>query len=269
MPAYATVDEVRNVGQQGAVIRLHQLAYICRLYPPLSDDDRSLSEFRRRTHPALSIRRPDHQQALFEWLNSWGCRQFSKRCYGLAARSLLAWADRFLAQLPRPSASLVGLSPSAVENAAGAYGVLKESLASRRARNSQVYRVTYGPTGAAKVLFGLRPAIFPPWDDRIREHFGYDGSPESYGRYLRRVQGNIGALVAEAKALGLRPRDIPRLVGRPGSTLVKLLDEYYWVVVTKEVQPASADELWRWAEWAKPRRAGQRARFLSTSCTCR
>ncbi len=106
-------------------MKLYELAYICRLYPVLGDFEASLTEFRRRTRPALNIRSAHHRQALFEWLNAWGCRQFAKKHHAMAGRSLLAWGREYLARLPRPRVVvLLDLSDAALDVVTRAYGDL-------------------------------------------------------------------------------------------------------------------------------------------------
>ncbi len=121
--------------------------------------------------------------------------------------------------------------------------------ASLRARTSGKYSVTYGPTGAAKVLFALRPRLVPPWDDPIRDHFNADGSADSYREFLESVRQELRVLVEDARHFGLQPGKIPRAVKRPHSTLVKLVDEYNWIVITTGVTPPTSAELASWTRW--------------------
>ena len=233
-------------------MKLYEIAYICRLYPVFADFDSSLKEFRRKTRRVFDVNDPTHRQALFEWLNSWGCRQFSKAHYSTASRSLVAWAKRFLDRLPEEEDTLLALSHVDLDAAAEAYEDLRDRLASRRSGGkSGEYGVGFGPTGAAKVLFALRPNTFPPWDDPIRTHFKFDGSSYSYQRFLRKVQGELCDLEDDAKKFGVQPAGILRKIGRPDSTFPKIVDEYYWVVITKGIKPPSRKELEDWALWAR------------------
>ena len=81
-------------------MRLYALAYACRLYAALGDFDSSIKKFRRLTRPAFDVANPAHRRALFEWLNSWGCRQFAKSYHQMASKALVEWAERYLKQLP-------------------------------------------------------------------------------------------------------------------------------------------------------------------------
>ncbi|MBM4035372.1 MAG: hypothetical protein FJ291_26820 [Planctomycetes bacterium] len=76
------------------------------------------------------------------------------------------------------------------------------------------------------MLFALRPDSLPPWDNAIREKGGYDGSRNSCYEYLLSVRSSVRLLIQEASTLGIQASDIPAYVGRPRSTLPKLIDEY-------------------------------------------
>jgi len=230
-------------------VRLFELAYGCRLYGCLTGFDDTLNQLRHRTAPALDPRRAEHRAALFEWLNSWGCRQFAKEHHATTASdSLVRWADAWLERLPAPAAHLTELSVPELEQALHAYDALRVSVASQRHLGADASAdVTYGPTGAAKTLFALRPNVFPPWDDPIRVHGGYGAGAAGLLAYLLDVARSLRELSAEA---GVPVSDLPGLVGRPGSSPPKLIDEYHWVVVTRGCPPPTPDEIAQWARWA-------------------
>jgi hypothetical protein len=108
---------------------LYELAYICQRYKIASGFDSSLEEFRRKTSPAVNIRNLGHRKALFNWLRSWGCRQFAKKHYSTASQSLLMWGGRYLDKLPKPGVTLLELSNTSLDLAGRAYGDLKDSPA--------------------------------------------------------------------------------------------------------------------------------------------
>ncbi len=109
--------------------------------------------------------------------------------------------------------------------------------------------MTVGATGAAKILHALRPRVLPPWDDPIRAALDLDGSRDGYLAFLLDVQSNVRRVEAEAAALGIT--DIPKALGRPASSLPKMIDEYYWVTLTRGHVPPSEEELTTWSTWAK------------------
>lgn len=230
-------------------MHLFELAYSCRLYGHFSGFDSSLTRFRERVAPQFDPWLDEHRAWLFEWLNSWGCRQFAKDHHATTASdSLVKWAEEWLARLPSSDMHLTDLSVAELESSANAYAVLRDSLASlRRQPGGRLDNVTYGPTGAAKALFALRPNVFPPWDDPIREQLGLGGDAMSFQRYLTSVAEQLRLLSVEA---GGPVAALPDLVGRPNSSPPKLIDEYNWVVITRRCPPPTLAEALRWAKWA-------------------
>ena len=172
------------------------------------------------------------------WLNKWGCRQFAIAHHPTAARELGEWGSRWLPLLPKPGASLSKLKPRQLEVTADAYADVKEREASRRpTKSGGVAIVTVGATGAAKILHALRPKVLPPWDEPIRAALGLDGSRDSYLAYLVDVQQQVRGIEAEAATRQIT--NVPRALGRPRSSLPKMIDEYYWITLTRKLVPPS------------------------------
>jgi hypothetical protein len=199
--------------------------------------DRSLRRFRDETQPALDLSNPMHVSSMLKWLNCWSCRQFAKDDHSLASESIRYWYEDSASQIPGTNASLVTLSDESLRRAADAYDVLRQKQASWKVRKSGERQfVSVGPTGAAKILFALCPDALPPWDASIRSNLRYDGSGGSYLRFLSQVREIIGDLVEEARGQGIDPGSIPKDVGRPESSLPKLVDEYRWISITKAAE---------------------------------
>jgi len=213
-------------------MKLSQLAGACKIYGELTSFDASYHTFLDKTGGKLDFRDPVHMEALLTWLRKWGCRQFAKNYHKLASEYILGWAQRWESRLPDRVTILDRLSDKEIEEAGDAYDALSECGASKRTRKSILSKVRIGPAGAAKILFAARPELFPPWDKAIRAHFNFDGTSDSYCRYLARVREEIKQLCKEAAELGISPESIPLQVGRPRSTLPKLVDEYNWVTIT-------------------------------------
>jgi hypothetical protein len=236
-------------------MKLFELAYCCRLYGHFSGFDVSLNRFRERTAPALDPDLKEHRAFLFEWLNSWGCRQFAKGHHvTTASDSLITWARLWLKELPPPDAHLTNLSAKEVELSAAAYEALMGSRASFRfLPGGRSAPVTFGATGAAKTLFALRPNVFPPWDEAIRAQLRLAGVASSFREYLTAVSDQLRELATEA---GVAVAALPELVDRPDSSPPKLIDEYNWVVMARGCPPPTPDELLRWSEWAGRSQSG-------------
>jgi hypothetical protein len=167
------------------------------------------------------------------WLNAWGCRQFAKAYHAVASDSLANWSKTWLARLPGPDVHLTDLSPAQVVPCAAAYDALRVCRASLKQRAGRAFPVTYGPTGAAKTLFALRPNVFPPWDNAIRKARDWGPDAASFQAYLTDTADQLRRLSAEA---GVPVSALPALVGRPHSSPPKLIDEYNWIVITKKLR---------------------------------
>ena len=185
-----------------------------------------------------------------KWLNAWGCRQFSVEHHPIASKALRAWGRANLSLLPKAGVSLLGLADADLDQAVLAYDRLRSLQAGIRRGRSTEYTVTFGPTGAAKILYALRPEAFPPWDEPIRAAFRLDGTGASFRKYLVRIQATLRGVVEEAGRHGILPDQIAEAIGRPGASLPKLLDEFIWVTVTNEVRPPTKEQLVTWCRWA-------------------
>jgi hypothetical protein len=86
-----------------------------------------------------------------------------------------------------------------------------------------------------------------PWDDYTLSRLGFDRSAASYNSYLRHVLSQLHAVAAQA---GVGIAELPALLGRPESTPPKLIDEYYWVTITRAFTPPTRQDLAKWLTWA-------------------
>jgi hypothetical protein len=164
------------------------------------------------------------------------------------APSLVAWASKWLTALPPDDVTLEAIDQAQFDQVGRAYGDLRARLAGRRTLpNGLTSNVEYGPVGAAKTLFALRPNLRAPWDDFTRSKLGFDRSAASYSKYLQLVLSQLNAVAIQA---GIEIAELPSLVGRTKSTPPKLIDEYYWVTITRGFVPPTREELAKWLEWA-------------------
>jgi hypothetical protein len=217
-------------------MRLADLEWSCRRFGELVGVDTASEQLRTTTGGTIDLRDETHAKALLVWLNRWGCRQFAIAHHGDAARMLAGWGDLWLSSLPKPSASLSQLKVRQLEVTADAYADVRDRQASQRVlKDGRASVVTVGATGAAKILHALRPRVLPPWDDPIRAALDLDGSRDSYLQYLLGVQAHCRNIEAEAEPVGIAARDIPKVLGRPASSLPKMIDEYYWITLTRGV----------------------------------
>jgi len=233
-------------------MRLFELAYCCRLYGEISRFDADLKKMRGSNQTVHQLRGVKDNRALLVWLNSWGCRQFDLAHHSQAARMLERWGSTWLQKLPPVHQTLSNLNEKALESVADAYEDLRHREAGgRKISRSREAIVSVGPTGAAKILFAVRPNALPPWDDPIRRALKHDASRSGYLEFLYRVRADVAAIEVEARDLGIPPGRIPRALGRERSSLPKMMDEYYWVTITLQHQPPSTQDLALWSKWSR------------------
>ncbi len=223
-------------------MKLYELACACYVYAGFTNFDETYCDFLEQTKSFLDMRSETHRKALLEWLNNFGCRQFEKSFYEKASQNLRVWYEEDGHLLPPLEKALQFLSDDELDNAKIAYKNLMNVKASETKR--------VGPTGAAKILFTLRKDAFPPWDGAIRGN-RYDDSPESYRKFLITTKQQLFQLETECKEYGISLAELPELLGRSSSSLVKLVDEYNWVTITRGCLPPTLDELETWYQWAR------------------
>jgi hypothetical protein len=225
-------------------IRLYELAYACYVYVGFTNFDETYRDFLTKTAPGFDMRNENHREALLGWLNKWGCRQFEKSFHKQASQNLRLWHEKNEHLLPLPGKTLLDLSEDELNNAK----VIYKNLMNEKA--SLVKGV--GPTGASKILFALRKDVFPPWDRAMRKGSARnDGSPESYKKFLLDTKNQLLQLEVECKEYGIILSELPRILERPEASLVYLVDEYDWVVITRRCLPPPVDKLEKWYHWAK------------------
>jgi hypothetical protein len=203
----------------------------------------SSADFRAVTGGTADLSDPDHRDALLRWLRRWGCRHLRRDDNALASEALREWATGWEARLPAPGVTLDRLGAEELDTLAAAYGALAGLAAGFRAGRREPIAVRFGATAAAKALYVLRPDACPPWDEPIRAHHGWDGSAASYRAALSRASAE---LAEAAESAGVAVADLPALIGRPGSSPARLVDEHDWVRATRGHEPPGAEELERW-----------------------
>jgi hypothetical protein len=67
--------------------------------------------------------------------------------------------------------------------------------------------------------------------------------------YLRIVRDYLEELSQDCERLGCKLVDLPQMLGRPESSVTKLIDEYFWVTISRKCPVPDESELMRWASW--------------------
>lgn len=217
-------------------MRIEDLKRYVRDYAAVAGYDAALREFRSTTGPSLDLGNRYHALALLHWLRRWGCRHLRKEDAEYSADALQSWWGQWVSSLPSREANMT-TGIRAMSDVAVAYGSLASTHAAHRRYGEREVDVRMGDTAAAKTLFALRPAIFPPWDEPIRLAFAapaFDGG--SYARFLRLA---ADALDGAARRFGVEVHSLPDVLERPSSTPAKLVDEYLWTRITRNLGPSS------------------------------
>ena len=231
-------------------MKLAELAFACYIYGPMTEYDSSYSNRLEKTKPQLDLNSEQHRKVLLKWLNDWGCRQFAIEYHGLASEEIRKWFQDVGNQLFSLDKMLLDLSDDDLASVRAAYAELVNRTASMRAlRSGGKSRVKFGPTATAKILFAFRPNSMIPWDIPMRSGFQFDGSAGDYVNYLKFVRENLEELNDTCKRTGHNLSELPQLLGRPKSSLTKLIDEYFWVTVTRKCPAPTSQELIEWGNW--------------------
>ena len=234
-------------------VTLCELALASTMYDCLTPFNYSFGLLNSATGNNIDLTNLAHCTSLVEWLNDWGCRHLSKGHHKVASRSILSWYQANGATLFPNRKQLWDLEDQELEVTATAYGSLKGRTGAWRICGERKLEVHIGATAASKILFAIRPKALMPWDEAIRINSGYDGSPTSYFRYLKKIRHLISQIEAICRNKGFEIDDLPKELGRPNSTVLALVNEYIWVTETKKCELPSAHTLARWATWANTR----------------
>jgi hypothetical protein len=120
-----------------------------------------------------------------------------------------------------------------------------EKIASIRKKQ----HISFGPTGAAKILFALMPNLFIAWDGAIRDANECDGSPSSYISFLKKVKVQIIQLEEYCKKAGFQLDQLPTKLGLGEKPILKMVDEHNWITQTMQFpipEPAQLECVLQW-----------------------
>jgi hypothetical protein len=194
-------------------------------------DDAATATLRATVGQELNLGVAAHRVALLGWLRSWGCRHLRVGDTARSSAALARWWHRWSDALPPMDRPLTRLGAAERERLGAAYAALASLRVASRAAAAGDVAVTFGDTAAAKALHAIRPRACPPWDEPIRLAFGRTRADGAlYASYL---DGTADALRGCARRLGVRVDALPSLLGRPGMTPARVIDEYLWLRVTR------------------------------------
>jgi hypothetical protein len=190
---------------------------------------------------------------MLSWLNDWGCR-IPVLHFPQATVRLRGWHSEAMAHrwVPAPQMCLGQMSETYLIRRAGSFARLFDSLLEvMKADGEDGSPIGFGPTAASKTLFALRPGCFPAWDSEIANKLGFNRSGASYVQFMNHVHGNLQATAKLCDWQGFGLEALPEML-RPNThaTVVQLVAELYWVVLTRRVTLPSAGQRGDWAAWS-------------------
>jgi hypothetical protein len=217
-----------------------ELVYACRLFGNDPEYDKVREALGRNPDFASA----SQQESLLTFLNKWGCR-IKKGAFPSLIQNLRQWASNSLLLLPAADRDIRSLTGSEREQVAKSYDDALLNIGPR-----------FKDTAIAKTLHAIRPRALPAWDSAIKNSFcastnttsqGTEG--QAYAAFISHVADQVSILEADANRLGLSLAEIPQIVGHPDYSLVKLVDEYYWITITSGYTAPTRAELERWLRW--------------------
>lgn len=219
-------------------MKLSHLKTACYLYNQFSDYDAKYLALSKK-HPNLKLNNKDQVIAVIEWLRSWGCRQFKKADEEISINGIMNWYELNESKLPPPDRCLIDYDLSANRRTIiDLFDDLSNRLAAKKERDGQGIDVRVGPVGAAKTLFVLRPNLFSPWDTPIYKKLDLECDGSGYIDYLLKIQTELKEIKAELLISGIAWSDLPTVLQKGHKAYPKLIDEYFWISITRRCDPA-------------------------------
>jgi hypothetical protein len=226
-------------------MRLHEIARASYLFSRVLGQDSPYEEFVASVGRVLDLEQSSHRKSLLIWLNKWGCRNIKVACHDEASNEILEWYEQFRGDLPP-------IQTHVWETARYA-DVIRDGFDSLRCRTAATLadRINpIGPTGAAKIFFAICPGALPPWDTAIRNRLGYGESGDSYWRFVQSVTQQLCELREDCNRHGIELSNLAHVLDRAATiTLPKLVDEFYWVTITRNATLPDAALVQRWLTW--------------------
>lgn len=234
---------------------LRELTVACYIYKILAKNIKNkdpYEQFQQATEGPPDLCKQKHRTEILKFLNNYGCRHVAKDFHEkIASKEIAPWYKEYCGKLPKEEERLWKFEDEKLESFNELHSTLSKLVVAYRKDGVKVHKhkVRMGPVGAAKMLFAIRPNVFPPWDNAILKKLKDSYSVESYADYLKHVKKNVLELKEICKKEGFNLTALLKKVKRPKSTVVKLIDEYYWITITKGFEVEEIVGCWN--KWTK------------------
>ena len=232
---------------------LGELAFACYIFDKI--DNGEYAKFLKAAK-SLDLNKGEDCVTFIKLLNRhWGCRR-PEVSHEKAGRKLKIWHKKWVERLFGKNKNLYKLKPGELNSAATVYNELLKCKVEYVTRNNKTRSISFGPTTAAKILFFLRPKALPPWDAAIKKELvrrkSINGHNEKdlYENFLIHVKEVVHALREDCKKNGFELEELPQKLNKPDYiTIPKLIDEYYWITITRRISPPAREVLQCWLKW--------------------
>lgn len=221
-------------------VTLFEIAFASAIFSALDQNDKSYHQFVECTGGFPDLNFPEHRIHLLKFLRRWGCRQFENDSEGEDSEKIHSWYRDHETEIISKNKDLLELTEEDLALVSAIYDSL---------RTVQVSRMTVGHTGAAKILFAIRPHSLVPWDGAYRKKLKYKDSGSEYARHLNEVKYLVNELKIQCTKNRFSIEDLPEQLGRSYATVPKLVDEYFWVTKTRGYKLPDSSQVQFWIDW--------------------
>jgi len=225
-------------------MKLHEIVLASFIFNAITGFNEAYLDLLEKTagNPDLSNER--HRLKLLKWLNQWGCRQFKKDYHNHASNQLYEWYKENQDLLPNKDTNIWELVDFV--SIGKLFTSLSSRVASYKERDEKEIAVSFGPTGASKILFAIRPKSLIPCDIPMRDKFQLSSDSGGYITYLKKVISSCRELEEQCKKNNFSLEEFPKIIKRPNVTIPKLIDEYHWITVTRNFKIPDSKIIMDW-----------------------
>lgn len=228
--------------------KILHLRIACYLYNQISNNDSGLIEILKK----FKKFEPSNEaqiKYLLKWLRGWRCRQLKTEDSAISIKSIQDWYNKNKINFPKWNTCLLDFDLDKNKNdIVKIFNDLSGEIAAKRKLKSKMkVPVKIGSVGAAKTLFILRPNLFAPWDNKIRIDFGLPHDGSGYVEYLSKIKDeliNIKNILKRSKETTWKGLFEYLNKDKEYKFYPKLIDEYYWMTITKKIKPSEIETKW-------------------------